>query len=198
MKNLFFIFVVFFISFIFIGCQESKYQKPYVMDDATRIGVNPNSLAYIAEDKAADRKNQLALKKLETDAKVTIMKINSQKDLDIAKLDAQTKKEIAHANVTVKKEVSQRNFYIALALIIILLLALFLWYFNNRKNRELQAKLEEQRLNNSLMIKARELEHERANKLLELLGSGKLSTELETEIIATISTQKRQNCIQHK
>ena len=187
------------LSVVFSACQsqEGSHQKPYIMGMERKAGVNPNSLAYVVEEKANDRKNLLELKKLETEANVEMTKIKSQKDLDIAKIQSQTQKEIAHVNVEVKKEDSKKTFYIAIAFVAVLVLALLLWYLNARRNRELKIRLEKQRHEHELALKAKEIEQQKMDRLLELMANGRLPKEAKSQIVTALVSSETQ-VIEHK
>jgi flagellar biosynthesis/type III secretory pathway M-ring protein FliF/YscJ len=178
--------IVFLVSVLtFLGCQESK--KPYVMGEK-----NPNSLILKAQENAKQRENLIELKKLETQANVEIAKIQSAKDIEVAQIDSKTKQNVALTTSSVTKEQTKTNFYIAIALGVVLLIALLLWYLNNKKSRELQAKMHEQKLQNEAMLKVQEMENDRINKLLELYEKGVLPEELQEDLIQTAigSTKK--------
>jgi len=167
--------------------------------DTTKV--NPNSLAHLSVQKSEDRKNRLAVSKVEADAKVEIAKINSANQLSIAQINAQTQQEIAKSDSNTKittseldakskKESMQYTVYIVIAVVILLIIALILLYLNSKKNRELQTKLQTEKLRHEQIIKEKELEEQRLLKVLDLVAAGKLSSEIEEEVILSISKPK--------
>ena len=176
------------------GCQNDA-SKAYLMN---KKEINPNSLAHKANNEAKNRENRLKLSKIDSDTKIQIEKIKSDNKLLIAKIEADTTKEVAQTDsttkiqtskieVTTKKEDSQMTFYIAIAIIIVIVIALILLYLNNKHNRELKAKLHEEKLKQELAIKEREHHEQRLHKMLDLVADGKLSPKIEEEIILSIS-----------
>jgi hypothetical protein len=181
------------------GCQESSSKKgAYLMNSN---GVNPNSLANMANDKVQDRANKVELSKIDADAKIQIAKIQSDNQLLIAKINADATKEVAVTDSTTKikttqidaitkKEDTQTTFYIAIAVVIVVLIALYLLYLNNKNSRALKAKLHEDKLKQELLLKEKEYHEQRLHKMLDLVADGKLSPKMEEEIINSISGQK--------
>jgi len=183
------------------GCQDSSTRNGVAMMNDHRSGVNRNSLAYVAGDKNAERKNKLEISKLNSDAKIEIAKIESGNKLEIAKINAETKKEVAHTDSTTKIKTTQidsltkkddmkNTLYISIAIIFSIVIALFLLYFNNKKNRELKTKLHQDQLQHELHIKEREHDERRLHKMLELVEKGKLSPEMQEEVIVSLTKPK--------
>jgi hypothetical protein len=178
------------------------------MDASTiKAGVNPNSLAKKASEQNLDRKNRVELSKIEADTKIELEKIRSHNELTIAKINAETKKEIvkeesktkiktSQMEVAVKKESAKYSVYIAVAVILLLMLALYLLYLNAKKNRELKKQLHDEKLKHEQFLKEKELEEQRLHKLVELAANGKLPQNIESEVILTLSNPKK--TIQHK
>ena len=200
MKLYFLILATFFTLFL-NACQQNTQHKPYVIGMEKKEGVNPNSMAYVVQDKiieqANERKKLLELKKLETEADIKMTQIQSQKDLEIAKIDSQTKKEIAHVNVAAKKEDSKQTFYIAIAFASVVVFALLLWFFNAYRNRVLRVRLEKQRLEHELALKAKEIEQQKMDKLLELMANGRLPKEAKSQIVSALIASDA-TVIEHK
>lgn len=184
------------------GCQDSSSkQRAYLMHEN---GVNPNSLAYNANDKVQDRANKIELSKIDADAKIEIAKIESGNKLLIAKVNADASKEVAQTDSTTKiqttqidaitkKEDSQLTFYVAIAIVLVVIIALFLLYLNNKHSRALKAKMHEEKLKQEVDLKEREHHEQRILKMLDLVAQGKLSPKMEEEIILSISNQKPKN-----
>jgi len=186
-------------TLFFSGCNETSHQKATLLGQ--KQGVNPNSIAIQSAQKAQDRQNQLEIAKIQADAQVQMAKIQSQSQLQavelqtktqekVAQIDATTKVQTAQMQIATKKESMKYTLYIAIAVIILLIIALILYYLNAKKKAELQKQLLEERLRHEEKLKARELEEQRVHKLLELIGDGKLPKQVEEEVIHAISTPK--------
>jgi len=203
MKRLYIGFLVFTLFFLG-GCGgNSNTQRKIKLIDGTTIttGVNPNSMAAVAKEKQEDRQNKVEISKIEAQTKIELEKIRSQNQLSIAKLNAQTQKEIAQKDaatqiktsqieVDMKREGMQYGIYLIIAVIVLVVIALFLLYFNAKKNRELQKKLHQEKLMHEQFLKEKELEEQRVHKLLELVASGKVAKNVEKEIILSIAKPK--------
>jgi len=195
------------ITILFLsGCRESHSDsRELTMLNGHNIvkakGVNPNSLAYQSEEKAKDRETTLTISKIESNAKIEIAKIESQNRLEMAKVNANSKEEIAVTNSHTKiktseidainkKEDIQSKLYITIAIIILVMLALILLYLNNKKNRELKAKLHQEQLEHEKELREREFEERRIHKMLELVADGKLNEQMEQEVIHSLTKPK--------
>ena len=194
------IFLLFTIS-LFSGCGENTHSKKVSLLGADTTSVNPNSLAYLSADKNEERKNRLELSKIEADAKVQIAKIQTEGELKIAKVNAQTQQEIAKSDsrtkittstldASTKKETMQYTVYIVIAVILLLIIALFLLYQNSKRNRELKKQLQEEKLRHEKALHEKELEEKRLHKVLDLVAAGKMPSNIEEEVILSISTPK--------
>lgn len=181
----------------FSACQETKKNRPYLLHQK---GVNPNSLAYVSQDKALDRKNKIEIAKIAANSKIEIAKLQSKKEIAIAKIESAMHKDVAQKTSKTKLEISkidmqtkdkQRmiNFYIAIGLILTLLLAILLWYRHKKKSLEIKEKLEENRLRHELALKEKELQEQRIQKVLDLAISGHLPQELQKDFIKTLTKQ---------
>ncbi len=200
---------IFFIS----GCGEyssSSKERIGTLNNFHKAGVNPNSLAYRSahnsEQKNKDRENKIQISKIDSSAKIEIAKIRSQNQLliakvnagaktDVAKTDSTTKIQTTKINSISKKESIQNTLYITIAIIIAVVIALILLYFNNKRNRELQLKLQNDRLAHELLLKEREHDEQRLHKLLELAGSGKITQEMQEDIILTLTKPKTETTL---
>jgi uncharacterized membrane protein len=185
---------------LFTACGNDKeHQKIKLMDSSTlKSGVNPNSLAYVAQDKEKDRQNKLELSKIEAKTQIELEKIRSQNQLHIATLNAQTQKDIAmnesatkiqtsKLEVDMKREGMHYGIYIVIAIIILIIIAIFLLYMNAKKNRELKKRLHEEKLLHEQFLKEKELEEQRLHKILDLVAAGKMPQTIEEEVILSIS-----------
>ena len=201
-KYTYIFFVVFFIVSIFNGCgDENRKSQRITLLGADTTRINPNGLAYISADKVAERKNKIELSKIEADAKVKIAKIQTQGQLSIAQVNAKTQQEIAKSNsiakitaskvdANTKKETMQYTVYIVIAIVLLLMIAVFLLYQNSKKNRELKKELEEEKLRHEKALLEKELEEKRLHKILDLVAAGKMPATIEEEVILAISKPK--------
>jgi hypothetical protein len=185
---------------LFTGCGNEKNHEKFKLLNGSTVttGVNPNSLAYVAQDKEEDRKNKVELSKIEATTKIELEKIRSQNQLHIAKLQAETQKDIAQKEsitklktskleVDMKREGMQYGIYIVIAIIILIVIALFLLYLNAKKNRELKKRLHKEKLLHEEFLKEKELEEQRLHKILDLVAAGKMPQKIEEEVILSIS-----------
>jgi hypothetical protein len=193
------------IILLITGCQDNS---PYKQKNTPSVmgmyheGVNPNSLAKISASKAKDRLNKIELSKIDAKTKIEIAKINSTSQIKIAEVQAEAKKEVAKTDSTTKIKTSQidaiskkddiaNQLYITMAIIAAILMALILLYLNNKKNRELKNKLHKETLEHERLLKEKEHNEQRLHKMLELVGKGKLPSEVEEEIILSITQSKQ-------
>jgi uncharacterized protein YneF (UPF0154 family) len=171
-------------------------------------GVNPNSLAYVSQDKALDRKNKIEMAKISANSKIEVAKVESNKAVAIAKINSITQKdvtkqtskttlEISKMDTKTKEKLSIINLYIAIAVILSLLIGIVLWYKHKKKSLETKAKLEENRLKHEFAIKEKELQEQRIQKVLDLAISGKLPQELQKDFISAL-TQQNNKLIESK
>jgi len=161
-------------------------------------GVNPNSLAYVSQDKALERQNKIEMAKIAANSKIEVAKVESNKAVAIAKIDSATKKDVTEQTSKTTLEISKMdrqtkdkqsmiNLYIAIGVIIALLLGMFLWYRHKKKSLEIKAKLEENRLKHELEIKEKELQEQRIQKVLDLAISGQLPQDLQKDFISALT-----------
>nr|WP_321268131.1 hypothetical protein [uncultured Sulfurimonas sp.] len=191
------------------GCQESSSKKNNIsLMDGYRDGVNPNSVAYKNADKQKDRQNKVDIAKIDSDAKIEIAKIQSQNQVLIAKVNADAKKEVAQTESTTKVKTSeidaitkkddiQTNLYITIAIIIAVLIAMLLLYLNNKRSSALKEKLHNDKLKHEQLLKEREFEEQRLHKMLDLVKEGKLPSNMQEEIILSL-TKSKTNLIESK
>jgi len=193
--SLFSILLILFFS----GCQDSKLQnesnKISILGATT--GVNPNSLAYRTANDQKNRDNKVEISKIDSNTKIEIAKIKSKNQLLIAKVNANTQKEVAKTDSTTKiqttkidaltkKDDIQNSLYITIIGILALLLLAYLFYLNNKKSRELKNKLHQDKLQHEQMLKEREHNEKRLHKMLDLVEKGKLSPDMEAEVISSL------------
>jgi len=175
---------------------------------ASKDGVNPNSLAYRSANDNQERKNRLEISKIDSNTKIKIAEIQSENQLKIAKLNVEAKKSIAATDSSTKiqttkidaltkKDDIKYSLYIAMAIILVIIIALFLLYLNNKKNRELKDKIHRENLEHEQRLKEREYNEKRLHKMLELVENGKLSPDMQEEVISAL-TKPNQNLITKK
>ncbi|MFK5938371.1 MAG: hypothetical protein QM497_08245 [Sulfurimonas sp.] len=189
---------VLLISLLFFSaCQETNKSRPYLMNQK---GVNPNSLAYVSQDKALDRKNKIEMAQIAANSKIEVAKVESKKAVKIAQIDSTTQKdvtkqttkttlEISKMDTQTKDKQSMINLYIAIGVIIALLLGMLLWYKHKKASLKVKEKLEENRLKHELAIKEKELQEQRIQKVLDLAISGQLPQELQKDFINALTKQ---------
>jgi len=179
----------------FSGCYKNSTKKSgYLMGQKI---INYDR----ASENQKDRENKIELSKIDSKTKIEIAKIESENKLKIARVDADTKKEVVHTKskaeiekskidaVTKKNEI-KTSFYIKIAIVIVILLAIILFFWHGKKNRDLQLKLQKEKLEHEKMLKEKEFEEQKITKLLELIGDGKLPQNLEEEVILKIAQPK--------
>ncbi len=213
--------LIFIVSLmLFSGCQSGSNSVGYLPLKGSNItqkqGVNPNSPARVAKEKALDRHTQLEISKVNAQAKIEVAKIDSIKELNVAKIDSikevnitsittASQTEIAVQNAGISLEMSkieagiqdkdrQMRFYIAILVAVIFLIALLFWYINKQKALQVQAEFERERLKQDLLIKERELQEQKILKVMDLAIHGKLPQNLQKDLIDSI-TQPKNNFI---
>jgi len=194
MNNFYRVIFVSLTLLFFSACQETNKSKPYIMNANS---VNPNSLAYVSKDKALDRKNKLEMAKIVANSKIEVARVESKKAVEIAKIDSVTKKDITKQTSRTKEKQSMISLYMSIGLILAFLVGIYLWYKHKKKSLEIKVKLEENRLKHELMIKEKELNEQRIQKVLDLAISGQLPQELQKDFINAL-TQKGNNLIESK
>ena len=186
---------IFLITFIFSGCQDDSKKHVMMLNKPQK---NTNLIHTRLQDKEQERKNKVQLFKIESQTKIELEKIKSQNKLEIAKVGADTKKIVvqtdsktkiktAELDSLTKKEKMEFELYITLIIIVVVVIALFLFYLNSKKSRDLKNKLQQEKLEHERILKEREFEEKRLHKVLDLVGNGKLSPELQEEILLTLS-----------
>ena len=184
------------LTFTFTACQEGNHTRDITLLNATKE--QNKELQNKLKEKELERKNKLELQKLNAQTKIEIAKIESTSKLEIAKIDSQTKKDVANTDATTtiekskiesltKKEDITYKLYITLAVIFVVLIALVLLYFNNKRNRELKNKLHKEQLEHELRVREREHEEQRLQKMLDLVGEGKLAPHLQEQVVLTLT-----------
>jgi len=182
-----------FLFILFTGCTHNDTQQRVSL-----MGEKSSASSFKSTEQQQERQNKLELSKIEASTKIELEKIKSQNQLQIAKLNATTQTQIAQTDSQTKIQTSQLDaktkqesmqymVYIVIAVIIVILVALILLYLNSKKNRELQRKLQEEKLKHERILKEKELEEQRLHKVLELVAEGKLPQNIQEEVILSIS-----------
>lgn len=193
----------FFAMFLLSGCDQTMTKGYGAFLNTNNKDINPHSLAYEAENRAKDRENQLKISQMNAQAKIEIEKIRSQKELEVTKLQTNAQKEIAKTDAQAKvqttkidainkKEDIKSHLYITIAIILLVMLGLFLLYLHGRRNRELKMAIHKEQLEHEKALREREFEERRIHKMLELVSEGKLSTQMEEEVILSLTKPKVQ------
>jgi len=201
-----FLLISLFAIVIFTGCQDSRPSKDKI--SLMGGGVNPNTLAYTSLNNQKNRENRVEISKIDSSTQIKIAEIKSQNQLKIAQVNAKTQKDVAVTDSTtkiktseieavIKKDDIQNDFYISILVMLGVLLAAILLYFNNKKNRELKDKIHQEDLKHEQLLKEREHDEKRLHKMLELVESGKLTPEMEREVITSL-TKPSTNLLESK
>jgi len=197
------------IIFSITGCQDSHSSKKKIsLMGGYTSGVNPNSIAYQSANDVEDRKNKIEISKIDSNAKIEIAKIQSENQLLIAQVNADSQQKVAKTDSTTriqtsqidaltKKDDIQNTLYISIAFVIVLLLAALLFYINNKRNRDLKDKIHQDDLKHAQLLKEREFDEKRLHKMLDLVEKGKLSPDMEKEVIASL-TRPTTNLLESK
>jgi len=184
---------IFVLMLFFVGCQDNTKEKVRLMGGQKSPFIYSQS-----NENDKNRENQVKISTIDAKTKVEIAKIEAENKALIAKLEAATSKEVAKTDSTtkiqtavidssVKKDGIKSTTYIAIAIIILLVIALFIFYFNSKKNRELKARLNKEKIDKDILIHERELTEKRFHKILDLVGEGKLSEEVEQDVIKSLT-----------
>lgn len=189
-------YILFFIIIFFSGCQNNHHDVK-VFGDQNRVSKQFSAYISNQDKKAKEEKileDKIKLKQLEVDAKLKAEKIKAQKDIEVAKITSNTSKEIAKVNKSTKiettkidaqalKEKTKIIMYISIAFGVIVIIAIIVFYLNSKKNRELKEKLHQQ----EMIQKQKELEEKRLHKMLDLIADGKVSKDIEKEVLLTMT-----------
>lgn len=189
-------FITVLIGFIFLGCQENGNMHPFMLNGyKARTNEEPKSIRHnnVEENKVRvkmseiDAKAKIEIAKIESTNKLKIAKINADMTTEVAHTDSKTKIKRSEIDALNKKEEIESQLIITIALIFLVMLSIVLLYLNNKKNRELKIRLQEEELLHQKELREREFEERRMHKMLELVAEGKLSTEMEEEIILALT-----------
>ncbi len=211
------IFVPFLALILFVGCQNNNNTRtlPAHSQLDYKQGVNPNSLASKAQDRAFERQTEIEISKINAKTQLEVAKINSQKELEVSKIETGAQKEIAKEDIRVKKEIAIKqvdnsieiskiqaqakaheekiNLYIALVFAFIVLIGIILWYLQRRKNIIIQAEHESARLKQELLVKERELQEQKVLKIMDMAIHGQLPQNLQKDLIDSITHPKEES-----
>jgi uncharacterized protein YceK len=171
------------------GCGDTtSRQQPYL------LGQKP-STPYAAQMK--QRSDKIEAAKIEAEAQKEIARINKDRDIEVQKLISSTdvakagiNKEVAIEEAAVKKSALEQEHDYGIKVlwligVALLLLFLFLFYHTG-KNRKERLKKHEDELMAKLRLQEQEMKMKMAEKMLDSITSGKLSTEQETRLIEVL------------
>jgi len=162
--------------------------------------------AYLMSNKAHKAKqlsdNSIKLATINNNAKVNIAKIKSANNIALAKLKAASMKNLAqiHAataiktatiNIAQQKQTMKIKTYIFMAVTLVTLVALYVYYLVSQRNRELRAKMHEEKLKHDLELKEREYFEKRLHKMIDLAADGKLPADMQQEVIHSLQHQNQ-------
>lgn len=200
------VFSFLIVAFSFLGCQSNSHEKVRLMGEQSKA-YPYNQL----KENEKNRQNEVAISNIDAKTKIEIAKIEAKNKALVAELQAKTSKEVAKTDATtkittaqinssVKKDSIKSTTYIAIAIILLLIIALILLYFNSKKNRELQAKLNKEQIDKDILIHEKELTEQRFHKILDLVGEGKLSPDVEQEVLKSLTNPANSEVkiIEHK
>ena len=181
------------IIIFFGGCQNNR-DNVKVFGDQNRT--NKHFVSYISnkpkEDSAIQAKikekqlelqTQIEVEKIKAKQAVEVATIKSKTSKDIAKTDANTKIATTKLDVEALKEKSKMTLYSSIAFAVVFVIAIIVYYLNSRKNRELKEKLHQQ----EMIQRQKELEEKRLHKMLDLIADGKVSKDIEKEVLLTMT-----------
>jgi len=185
------------IIFSFSACQETSNTRPYMLN-GKKAGVNPNSMAYLTEDKALDRNNRIKMAEIQANSQVAVAKVELNKAVKVAKINSDTTKDVTKQTAVttlavteldkkIKEQQIMANLYIYIATLVAIVIGFLLWYRHKKKSLDFKIKLEENRLNHELELKDKELKEQRIQKILDLAISGQLPAEIQQEVIYSLT-----------
>ena len=145
---------------------------------------------------------EIKLKNKELDAKLEIQRkeLNTKKELELAKIDKELKKEeilikkekITSKNIELNSENEIKKLTLILSAIVIILISVGLFiYFTNRRKDKLKAY--EDNLEKYYRQKEQDAKVKIANKIIDTISSGKLSSEQENKLLSTLAQDKIQS-----
>jgi len=184
--------------FLLAGCGEGNRQQPYLM------GQNPKG-PYAAQE----RSEKIETAKIQADTQKEIARINKERDIEVQKLISETdvakadlNKAVAMEEVQTKKTAIEKEHEYSTYLLLLFgaglaLLFLFLFYYT-AKNRKARLKMHEEEMMYKLRVQEQEMKMKMAEKLLESIGSGKLSPEQENRLIETLEHTTSPRLIEQK
>ncbi|MEJ2499943.1 MAG: hypothetical protein P8Y65_02220 [Campylobacterales bacterium] len=170
------------------GCGEGNRQQPYLM------GQNPKG-PYAAQTQ--ERSEKIETAKIQAETQKEIARINKERDIEVQKLISETdvtkadiNKAVAIEEVETKKTAIEKEHEYSTYLLLLFgaglaLLFFFLFYYTG-KNRKERLKKHEDDLMFKLQAQEQEMKMKMAEKLLDSIGSGKLSPEQENRLIETL------------
>lgn len=182
----------FLVLIMFIaGCKDSlSRDNAYLMSNKTH------------NIKKESSDNKIKLAQIDNNAKINIAKIKSANNIALAKLKAASMENLAqiHAataiktatiNIAAQKQSMKIKTYIFLGVTLVMLLMIYVYYLVSQKNRELRAKMHEEKLQHNLELKEREYFEQRLHKMIDLAADGKLPPDMQQEVIRSLQHQNQ-------
>jgi len=204
--------------FLFSGCNEgSTNTRPYVTGSNAKQSTMPTNVQYGLH--GTDRTDAARIK---AESEKEIAQINMEKEILIQELKGATEvekavigKEISLKQVEadkhkaiIKKDIvlTQDQTQLQIALnkleidkwivlivgLLILALIIFLFY-NSHRNRKERLKIHEDKLKQELLIQEQQMRVQIAERLIDAMSSGNLSSEQENKLLGAYSTTPENN-----
>ncbi|NEW60129.1 hypothetical protein GSY74_02430 [Sulfurovum sp. bin170] len=161
----------------------------------------------IAKDKELNRK-ELSILELESREKMALAKLESQKSLsqgqkELDSTEFSNNREIALAKLNNQKELVDKNiaFYKMIAMMVVglVVLALLIIYFINRRKRKNELKIHEDELRHKEYMEASRQHNEHIGKMLDVITDANADKGVKKEIVRLLKDQgKKGNLIEHK
>ncbi len=144
--------------------------------------------------KKQSESNSVKLAKINANTKIDIAQIQSANSIKLATLKTKSMQRLANikANTSIKtatinvmraKQEMKLKTYLFMGITLIILVVLYIYYLINQRNRELRAKMHEDKLKQEIELKEREYFEQRLHKMIDLAADGKLPADMQQEII---------------
>ncbi len=186
--------------FLFTGCEISSPFSP----SQKELALKEKALQQEQTLKEKKLEQEQSLKQKALDAKIEQDKnaLKLKKDLELAKINTDLEKEklvsqnkekennyklqtLQHTN-----ELEVQKYYILLAgfILLVISIALFVYFYNRRKDK---LRAYEDNLEKYFRSKENQAKLEVANKILDTIASGKLTSEQETKLISSMNSNSQ-------
>ncbi|SFV65695.1 hypothetical protein MNB_SV-12-230 [hydrothermal vent metagenome] len=161
----------------------------------------------IAKEKESNRK-ELSILELKSREKMALAKLDSKKELsqgqkELDRINSSNNKEIALAKLKSQKELADKNiaFYKMIAIMVVglVVLALLIVYFINRRKRKNELQIHEDELRHKEYMEASRQHNEHIGKMLDVITDANADKGVKKEIVRLLKDQgKKSNLIEHK